>query len=405
MKKIIGAVIAIILFMEMTVIVSGEELKESGLYARSAVLMDAKSGRVLFEKAGAVAMPNASTTKILTCILALENADIESEITASAYAASMPKVHLGVYEGERFIMRDILYSMMLESHNDSAVMVAEAVAGSVDMFSELMNKKADEIGCENTFFITPNGLDADKDDNGVKRSHSTTAIDLARIMSYCIERSPKKDEFLEISQTRTYSFKDVERKRTFVCNNHNALLAMFDKTLAGKTGFTSKAGYCYVGAISSKERSYVVALLACGWPNNRSYKWSDSRKLLKYGMDNFYTYRFNEHDIGEQIKQIKIEIRNGRPLEIGKNAELGVVIKKEGSAEETILVNNNEKVSVSYKIFDNIKAPIDKGTAVGEIAYSVGAETCKKQYLLADRTVKVRNICDYIKLIIRKSLL
>ena len=129
------------------------------LYAQSAVLMDADSGRVLFGKEEEAIRPMASTTKIMTCIIALEHMTDNEIVTVSAYAASQPKVHLGVREGQQFYLKDILFSLMLESHNDSAVMVAEEIAGSVEMFVKMMNEKAEELGLTKTHFVTPNGLE------------------------------------------------------------------------------------------------------------------------------------------------------------------------------------------------------------------------------------------------------
>lgn len=215
----------------------------------------------------------ASTTKIMTCILVLENTDPSDTAAASENAAMQPKVHLGVQKGETFYVKDLLYSLMLESHNDAAVILAEKTAGSVEAFAEKMNQKAEEIGCSDTHFVTPNGLD-DEDAGG---EHATTAVDLARILRYCIMQSPKRDEFLEITRTKTYEFSDVEQKKHYSCYNHNAFLDMMEGALTGKTGFTGKAGYCYVGALESEGRTFVVALLGCGWPNNRSYKWTDTK--------------------------------------------------------------------------------------------------------------------------------
>ena len=154
------------------------------LYAQSAVLMDADSGRVLYGKNPEDILPMASTTKIMTCILALEYGNPEEIVEVSAYAATMPKVKLYVKQGEKYRLKDLLYSLMLESHNDSAVVIAEAVGGSVEGFAAMMNQKARDIGCFDTYFITPNGLDAVVNDSG--RTHSTTARDLAKIMAYCV---------------------------------------------------------------------------------------------------------------------------------------------------------------------------------------------------------------------------
>lgn len=171
MKKIywksISWIIGLLLGLQIWILSGGgadaaqtvpEELQN--LHAQSAVLMDGASGRVLFEKNGYEKRAMASTTKILTCILALEKGDLEQIVTVSKNAARQPKVHLGMQEGEKFFLKDLLYSLMLESHNDSAVAVAEAIAGSTEEFAVQMNEKAREIGCRNSHFITPNGLDA-----------------------------------------------------------------------------------------------------------------------------------------------------------------------------------------------------------------------------------------------------
>ena len=170
-----------IVLIYSSTIFAAEPLASSQLYAKAAVLMDADTGRVLFSKNGNAIMAMASTTKIMTCILALENGNLSDTLTVSSLAASQPKVHLGMRGGEQYVLRDLLYSLMLESHNDSAVAIAEHIGGSVEEFVNNMNQKAMELGCLSTHFITPNGLDA-VDEEGI---HSTTAEDLARIMSYC----------------------------------------------------------------------------------------------------------------------------------------------------------------------------------------------------------------------------
>ena len=172
-----------ILFEENTGTESVEGIKESSLYAQSAVLMDADSGRVLYGKNSTDVLPMASTTKIMTLLVALENGNLSDVVTVSSYAASMPDVQLNIREGEQYYLKDLLYSLMLESHNDSAVAIAEGIAGSTEKFAQMMNQKAKEIGCENTTFITPNGLDATaiitgKDGTEREVIHSTTAEDL-----------------------------------------------------------------------------------------------------------------------------------------------------------------------------------------------------------------------------------
>ena len=339
------------------------ELKQ--LYALSAVLMDADSGRILFSKNGQEERAMASTTKIMTCILALESSIMDSEnqiVTVSDQAATQPKVHLGMVAGERFYLKDLLYSLMLESHNDSGVAIAEAVAGSVEKFADLMNQKARTIGCYSTYFITPNGLDA-ADSNGI---HHTTAEDLARIMRYCIMNSKKQEEFLTITRTETYQFQDVEGKRSFSCYNHNAFLNMMDGALSGKTGFTSDAGYCYVGALRRDKRTFIVALLACGWPNNKSYKWSDMRTLMTYALEH---YQYKTFEIELPVRQIfinnEIKARSDTIDYPGKN---GTKIPLTANLRPiSFLLKEDETISVDYEIPDQLDAPVRKGMQVGRI--------------------------------------
>lgn len=174
--------------------------------------------------------PMASTTKIMTCILALERADPDESVSVSANAAAQPRVRLGTVEGQKFKLKDLLYSLMLESHNDTAVMLAEHLAGSVEQFADEMNQKARELGLSHTHFVTPNGLDG-ADDGG---SHRTTAEELARIMRYCVMESPKRKEFLEITGVSSYQFSDLEQTQTYSCINHNAFLTMMEGAVSGK---------------------------------------------------------------------------------------------------------------------------------------------------------------------------
>lgn len=347
---------------------------ELNLHAQSAVLMDASTGRILYGKNEDLARPMASTTKIMTCIIALEHGNLSDTVTASQNAASQPKVHLGVYKGETFLLKDLLYSLMLESHNDAAMMIAEHVGGSMEGFAELMNQKARDLGCSNTYFITPNGLDAKEEKDGQVKEHSTTAADLARIMNYCIGQSPKKDEFLEITGTQNYSFQDLEGKRSFGCSNHNALLTSMNGAFSGKTGFTGGAGYSYVGALKNDGRVYTIALLGCGWPPHKTYKWSDARKLFQYGLD-----RFHYKDVYQETKFGDILIKDGIPPS-GRLEDPVMVPCDIGESEERslkILLADDEKVTVEMEIPKELKAPVKKGQTVGSVVYRLNGDVLK----------------------------
>ena len=359
------------------------------LYAKGAVLMDAKSGRVLFGKNADTVMPNASTTKVMTCILALESGKSDDILTVSKYAASMPKVHLGMREGQKFRMEDLLYSLMLESHNDSAVAIAEGVGGSVQHFSEMMNEKARELGCRNTTFLTPNGLDAEKTQkDGSHCQHGTTAHDLAQILSYCITKSPQKENFLKITQTRTYQFRDQEGGSQYSCCNHNAFLDMMDGAMTGKTGFTAKAGYCYVGALEREGHTLVVALLACGWPNHKTYKWSDTRTLMQYGLDAFSPHSIDRKKI-TATQLPRVEVQKGQTDAIGQvsYASLKIEKSKDKTCNGTILLKQGEKITMECQIARIIEAPVKEGTVIGQICYRVNSETFRTNRIIIDKSI------------------
>lgn len=369
--------------------VRAETEEPQNLYAQSAVLMDADSGRILFSKNGQQEKAMASTTKIMTCILALEYGRLDDEMTASAYAASQPKVHLGVKNGEKLRLRDLLYSLMLESHNDSAVIIAENIGKSVEGFADMMNAKAKELGCRNTYFITPNGLDA-ADENG---SHHTTAEDLAKIMKYCIMESPRKDMFLEITKTANYQFTDCSGKRSYSCTNHNAFLQMMDGALSGKTGFTGDAGYCYVGALERDGRTFIVTLLACGWPNNKSYKWSDTKTLMNYGLKH-YQYQ----NVWQDVEPGTLKVYNGIDSQAPFETETEVPLTVVGEDKEwNMLLKDNEKVVMQWKKEETAEAPVKKGQKVGEVQYTLNGEQLKTYDITAQCSIPEKTAKWYIK--------
>lgn len=365
---------------------------EGQLYARSAVLMDADSGRVLFGKEEDVVRPMASTTKIMTCILALESQKGDQIVAASANAAAQPKVRLGVKEQEQFYLRDLLYALMLESYNDSAVMIAEGISGTVEEFAGLMNQKAKDLGCESTYFVTPNGLDG-SDENG---THSTTARDLALIMRYCISQSPCKEEFLEITRTKSYQFTDVEGSRNFSCNNHNAFLDMMDGALSGKTGFTADAGYCYVGALKDGDRTFIVALLACGWPNNKGYKWADTRKLMEYGIAN-YEYR----NVWEDVKLPDIFVADGIEEGDPYKAQTEIPLCAKGKEELYVLLRQDESVEVKTEIDDSLQAPVKAGEEAGRIRYLLDGEEIASYAVVTERDMDKKDLEWAVRWILR----
>lgn len=376
--------ILLLLFGSMPAAAARQESEPNQLFATAACLMDGDTGRVLFGKRETDPMAMASTTKIMTCILALENGGEQAVATASAQEAAAPKVHLGVYEGEQFLLGDLLYSLMLESHNDAAVMIAETIGGSIEGFAALMNEKAAAIGCTDTHFVTPNGLDA-SDAGG---DHHTTAADLARIMRYCIKTSPKATEFLAVTQTRSYTFWDLEKKNMFNCCNHNALLDQMEGAISGKTGFTAKAGYCYTGALERDGKCLIVTLLACGWPNHKNYKWADAAKLLNYGLES-YTYR---DVLDHSWKPGRIEVTDGvydGLLQTKSSASLTLVSPALDPARSLpVLLKETEIPKKDIFLPELIEAPVKKGEKVGSMTYSIDGILLAEYPVYAAETIE-----------------
>ncbi|MCD8338158.1 MAG: D-alanyl-D-alanine carboxypeptidase [Lachnospiraceae bacterium] len=360
------------------------------LYAASAVLMDGNSGRVLYNKDGDTPLPMASTTKIMTCILALEfmTDDTETICTVSGTASAQPEVKLGMSTGDTFYLRDLLYSLMLESHNDTAVCIAETVGGSVENFAAMMNAKAAEIGCTQTYYITPNGLDAEDE----KGEHHTTAHDLALVMRYCLTQSPKSEEFLAVTQTASYTFSNISGTRTYSCTNHNAFLNLMEGAISGKTGFTGKAGYCYVGALLRDGKLLIVALLACGWPNNKGYKWIDTKKLMNFGLT-----EFEMRDItAVEISTKDLAVTNGQ------QESVSTILEEPSSTE--VLMRSDDRVEVRVEMLNTIEAPVAEGTQVGLVHYLVDGEEYAVTSILTETGVEERTYLYCLRELVREFL-
>lgn len=371
----------------------------AGLYSKYSVLIDSDSGRILSGSNETTAVSMASTTKIMTLIIALENCDKNFVATTSAYAASMPDVQLNSITGEQFVLDDLYYSLMLESHNDSAVIIAENVAyyllcknpalrsetpfisnynydssflSEIDreqseklvyIFTDLMNEKADDILLFDTYYITPNGLDAEDDYS----FHHTTAYDLAKTMAYCINN----DEFLRITQTVSKTFSDTTGKHTYQLNNKNRLLNPENGVISGKTGFTNKAGYCYVCAYKENDRTLCIALLACGWPPNKNYKWSDANYLIALGK------KYNKQ------KYFNCEYTFYIPVSKGKYSFCELI---PDSAVE-FLACDDDSVNIQIDIPETLTAPVNSEQIYGTINIYVNDEPARSINLKAKQSI------------------
>ena len=339
-----------------------EKKEPNTLYARSAALYDANGGRILFGKKQDEKLPMASTTKIMTCIVILEYGGLDDIVTVSKNAARQPDVQLNIQTGEQYYLKDLLYSLMLESHNDVAVALAEHVGGSVEGFASMMNQCAKKIGCRQTNFVTPNGLDA--------AEHYTTAVELCKIAAYAI----KNETFLEIINTSSQQFQEIISGRSFVVSNKNRFLQMYHGAIGVKTGFTGNAGYCFVGAVKREGETLVSAVLGSGWPPNKNYKWSDTKALMDYG----FTYYSRRPFFQEHINLPKISVLGGQETEVS-------LTTKKVKAE--MLADGHENEKIVMELRNPQTAPVRAGEKVGSMYYYLDDKIWKEEPIYAKQSV------------------
>lgn len=346
------------------------------LHATSACLLDASNGRVLFSKNAEQLLPMASTTKIMTCIVALEHAKLNEIVRISENAARQPDVQLNATSGQQFLLKDLLYSLMLESHNDIAVAIAEHVAGSVPEFAALMNAKAKELGALHTNFVTPNGLDA--------KDHQTTATDLAKIAAYAIQNKT----FLKITNTKSHTFQEQKTGRSYTVQNKNRLLSIFPGAIGVKTGFTGKAGFCFVGAATRENKTFVSVVLACGWPPHKNYKWEDTKKLLEYGFQNYHWYELCD------------ETKKFQKIPVKKGSRKTVQPFLEGSI--SVLLKKTEHVKVVYHLPKQLHAPVSFEQVIGCAKYYIDGTFYQELPILSAQKADLLTFWDYFYLILKQ---
>lgn len=383
-------------------ILSANELKTEELRAKAAVLIDGTNNRKLFGKNENEILPMASTTKIMTLVIALENGNPDDKVTFSRYAASQPDVQLNAKAGEQYYLKDLLYIMMLRSYNDVAVAIAEHIGAEsigekteaenrdtnvsrkcVQAFAGLMNRKAKELGCENTYFITPNGLDA-TDDTG---THSTTAYELAVIAAYAISR----EEVENICTTESYSCSELNGKRYVDITTTDAFLNMVKGAVGMKTGFTGNAGYCFVGAVRQNERVFISVVLGCGWPPNKTYKWVDTKLLMNYAIESYFT------------KKVLIKDKNFRriPVSGGKKEYVTAVIDD----ELTMLLSDDENIQVLYNVMENTSAPVLAGDKLGQVDVYIDDKLYESYPVTAKTSVEQTDYMWFLKKICKIFIL
>ncbi|KKC29722.1 D-alanyl-D-alanine carboxypeptidase [Caldanaerobacter subterraneus subsp. pacificus DSM 12653] len=331
MKKYFSLLLILMFFVTFSKVYGSDIPSVS---AKAAIVMDQNTGRVLYEKNAHLKLPMASTTKIMTLLIALERGNLNDIVTVSQKAASVGGSSIWLSPGEKIDMESLLYGIMLNSGNDAATAIAEHIGGTVENFVEMMNQKAKEIGAYNTHFVTPSGLDISIDD------HYTTAYDLALITRYAFLNYPK---FAEIVSTKEKTIPWEGKEWDRYLRNKNKLLWIYEGADGVKTGFTNKAGRCLVSSATREGRRFIAVVL------NSPPMWEDSMKILDYAFSRFKPFKvFERNDV---VKKVKVEK--------GKIEEIEVAVEKDC----IIPVSEEEigKVNLEFHIPDKLEAPIKKG--------------------------------------------
>ena len=241
--------------------------KNLPLNAKSAVIINATTGDILYDKKMNVRRQNASTTKIMTAILAFENSSVNAKTVISQKASKTGDRSVKFKKGDRVFIKNLLNCLLIESDNGSAVAIAESISGSSSKFAKKMNKKAKNLGCKNTHFVNPHGWP--------NKNHYSTAYDLAVMMKHAMN----KKNFRKIVRKKSYTFKTLKKKDKFKVKTTNKLLGKIKGITGGKTGTTKAAGYCFVTTYRYKDNTYIIVVLGS---KSNSKRWNDTKKLIKY---------------------------------------------------------------------------------------------------------------------------
>lgn len=351
-RLIATALLAAILFSVFTFFVFSEDSPK--VSAKGAALYSPDTKSFIYEKNGDTRYPMASTTKIMTALVAAENSDLTKKIRIGADAVGIEGSSLYLREGECFSMEELLYGLMLRSANDAATAIALAVSGSIPAFAEKMNEKAEALGLKDTHFENPHGLDSE--------NHYTTAKDLARLGAAAIEN----DTVRTIASTYKKIIGEGESARLIV--NHNKLLRSYEGAIGLKTGFTKKCGRCLVGAAERDGITLVSTTLAA--PDD----WADHRQMLDYGFSALHAYvRLAPEGFNREIS-----VLGGKSSTVPvTNTEGFTLVERAGLSDVTMRVYLNPFAT----------APIQKGDVLGTLIFTRNGELLGTLPLLAKTDV------------------
>ncbi len=320
------------IFLFITIIAIPHRAYALSVSAEFACVMDAQTGQVLYEKNADRRHSMASTTKIMTALVAIEQGTLSDLVTVSKNAAGTEGTSLYLKAGDKVLLEDLLYGLMLASGNDAAIAIAEHISGSVEAFAEEMTKKAHALGAKNTAFQNPNGLDAD--------GHFTTAYDLALITRAALNNQT----FAEICKTRSKSI----RSGTQTVTNHNKLLQRYEGCVGVKTGFTKKTGRCLVSSAIQDGKQLICVTL------NAPDDWNDHTRLLDQAFSNTVRYPL----LAQGMTVNSVSVRDGSSDSVEVTADRNFYLTERANTKF-------QNVKITYKLPDTVTAPVKQGEILG----------------------------------------
>ena len=364
--------------IQKEIIETSVEPDEISLASRIALIYDRASGRILYEKNGNKQTPMASTTKIMTAIVVLENANLTDVVTISSKAAGIGGSRLGLKKNDKITVNDLLYGLMLRSGNDAAIALAIHVGGSVEGFAEMMNNKAKELGLVNSHFVVPHGLDND--------GHYTTAYELAKIADYALNI----DKFKEIVSTRNTTIYINGYAKAI--NNTNQLLGSVSGVYGVKTGFTNGAGRCLVTACKRDDLDVITLIIGA---NTTKQRTSDTIKLIQYAYNNFEIVNIKEI-INNKFEQWR-EINEGR-IYVNKGIKKQLELYLEEMEFETMAVEkeNVDKIDIEVNSIFYLEAPVAKHQIIGNLQVIVNNEKIDILNIYAIEEIRKKEMKDYL---------
>lgn len=345
--------------------------------SRAAIVLDRNSKFILYGKNENEKRKMASTTKIITAIVVIENANLEEITTVSPKAAGTGGSRLGLHTNDKISIINLLYGLLLCSGNDAAVALAEFTSGSVENFSILMNNKATELGLTSTHFVTPHGLDNDE--------HYTTAYELALLTDYAL----KNKTFSNIVGTKSHTIQINNSYKTL--SNTNELLGNFEGVYGVKTGFTNGANRCLVTAIKRGNMDIICIVLGADTKKDRT---KDSIKLIEYAYKNFELVNVKEK-INTEFENWKL--CNSSSFYVSKGKTNNLEIALEDLPYDFLPVNSNQIDNVSIYIYcnTNLSAPLPSNTPIGYISLSINGTNLINLNIYNVNNVEKNNCLDF----------